>query len=57
MDIATIIGLVASFTLVFIAMGDPMTFFDVPSLIIVVGDTYALTLTSFPLQDVINLRR
>ena len=57
MDIATIIGLVASFTLVFIAMGDPMTFFDVPSLIIVVGGTCALMLTSFPLPDVINLSR
>ena len=57
MDIATIIGLVASFTLVFIAMGDPMTFFDAPSLIIVVGGTCALMLTSFPLPDAINLSR
>jgi flagellar motor component MotA len=30
MDIATIIGLVASFTLVFIAMGDPVSFLDIP---------------------------
>ena len=57
MDIATIIGLVSSFTLVAIAMGDPVTFLDIPSLIIVVGGTCALMLTSFPLQDVINLSR
>ena len=30
MDIATIIGLVASFTLVLIAMGDPVSFLDIP---------------------------
>ena len=52
MDIATIIGLTASFTLVLLAMGDPLIFLSIPSLLIVVGGTIALLLISFPLSDV-----
>ena len=54
MDIATIIGLITSFTLVLLAMGGPLIFLDIPSVLIVVGGTIALMLTSFPLPDVIQ---
>ena len=55
MDIATIIGIVAAFTLIAVAMGDVTAFIDIPSLIIVVGGTIASTLIANPLPEVINL--
>ena len=39
MDIATIIGIVAAVTLILLAMGDPMMFLDIPSVLIVIGGT------------------
>jgi len=55
MDIATIIGLVSGFTLILLAMADPIIFINVPSVLIVVGGTMAMTLVSFPLQYVVGL--
>ena len=54
MDIATIIGFLFAHVLVLIGMEDPIIFFNVPSVLIVVGGTWALTLFSFPLQNVIS---
>lgn len=55
MDIATLIGLVAGFTLVLVAIGNNLAIFvDIPSLLIVVGGTLAITMVSFPLADVVG---
>ena len=54
MDVATIIGFLFAHVLVLICMEDPIFFFNVPSVLIVVGGTWALTLFSFPLQNVIS---
>jgi len=57
MDIATIVGFLSSFVLVLLAMGamgDPTVFINMPSMLFVVGGTVALTLFSFPLQNVIS---
>lgn len=50
MDIATIIGFVATFVLIFMAMGDPGPFIDVASMLIVLGGTLTAVLarSSFP---------
>ena len=55
MDIATIIGIVSAFTLMLLAMGNPANFIDVPSVLIVVGGTLAVTLIANPLGDVVGL--
>ena len=55
MDIATIIGIVSALTLLLLAMGDPVSFLDIPSVLIVVGGTVAATLISNPLADVVGL--
>jgi len=57
MDIATIIGFLFAHVLVLIGMEDPIIFFNVPSVLIVVGGTWALTLFSFPLQNVVSIGR
>jgi flagellar motor component MotA len=57
MDIATVVGFVSSTTLVIIAMADPIAFFDVPSIIVVVGGIIGLMLFSFPLHNVSSLFR
>ena len=57
MDIATIVGFLSAFVLVLLAMGDmgdPTVFINMPSMLFVVGGTVALTLFSFPLQNVIS---
>ena len=58
MDIATIIGIIAGFGLIFMAIvlgGSPIIFVNVPSMIIVVGGTMAGMLISFPLSDIIGV--
>ncbi len=58
MDLATIIGIVSAFALVLIAMtlgGSPMMFFDIPSVLVVVGGTIGVTLINYPLRDVLKL--
>ena len=57
MDIATVVGFVSSVTLVIIAAADPIAFFDVPSIIVVVGGTIGLMLFSFPLQNTLSASR
>ncbi len=57
MDIATIIGIILGVGLVGAAIGmgaSPLTFVNVPSLLLVVGGTVAATLTRNPLSDVIG---
>jgi chemotaxis protein MotA len=56
MDIATIVGLVSGFTLLFLAMGDDISIFiDIPSVLITVGGTVAATLIANPLSDVVGV--
>ncbi len=57
MDIATIIGLVASFGLMLMAIlqgGSLSIFIDVPSVLIVFGGTAGVALVNFPLGDVLG---
>lgn len=58
MDIATIVGIVCAFALVFSAImlgGDIVLFFDVPSLMIVLGGTIGATLINYPLPDILRV--
>ena len=58
MDITTIVGLVAGFTLIVMGImngGQIASFIDTPSLLITLGGTVAATLVAFPLQTVVNL--
>lgn len=55
MDLATIIGLIATFGLVFgaIIMGGPLVIFiDVPSILIVLGGTVGCTLIHYPFKEI-----
>ncbi|RLB10490.1 MAG: motility protein A [Deltaproteobacteria bacterium] len=57
MDIATIVGIVAAFGLMIMAIlsGSSLTIFiDIPSFLIVVGGTIGVTLINFPLKEVIR---
>lgn len=58
MDIATVIGMVAGFLLIFITiiLGGPIgIFINVPSLVMVVGGTVAAVLVNFPLGQVLSV--
>ena len=58
MDIATVLGIVSAFGLVFAAifMGSGLIIFiNVPSLLIVVGGTVGVTLIAYPLKDVLGV--
>lgn len=58
MDIATILGIVSGFSLVFaaIAMGGGIGWFiNIPSLMIVVGGTIGVTLVHYPLKSVLGV--
>ena len=60
MDITTIVGLIAGFTLLVMGIlngGDLSFFVDVPSLLIVIGGTCAAFLVSFPLREVVAFDR
>jgi len=55
-DIATILGLLSAFGLIAIALvmgGGAGMFFDIPSLLIVVGGTLGATMVNYPAKDVI----
>ena len=57
MDIATLIGLVGAFGLVLTTIflgGNAAGFVDIPSVVVVVGGTFAVTFVMFPLGVVIN---
>lgn len=54
-DIATVVGLVCAFGLVFLAIaigGGLPTFLDIPSLLIVLGGTFGATLVNYPMEEV-----
>jgi len=58
MDIATIIGIVVAFALVLVAIvtgGGLIIFVDVPSLLIVVGGVFGVTLVNYPLSDMLKV--
>lgn len=58
MDIATILGIVSAFGLVWLAifMGGGVTLFiNLPSLMIVVGGTLGATMINYPLKDVLGV--
>ena len=58
MDIATVVGIIAGFGLIFLAImlgGNPGIFVNIPSFVIVVGGTIAATLINFPLSDVLSV--
>ena len=58
MDIATILGVISAFGLVFIAIfmgGGVQLFINVPALMIVVGGTLGATMISYPLGDVFGV--
>lgn len=57
MDLATLLGLLIGFGMVggaIVVGGSPGAFFDVPSVLIVIGGTFAITTVSFALPDVIG---
>lgn len=57
MDIATLIGLVGAFGLVFTTIfmgGNAAGFLDIPSIVVVVGGTFAVTFVMFPMGTVIG---
>jgi chemotaxis protein MotA len=57
MDIATFIGIIASFGLLVIAilMGSGLSaFINIPSILVVLGGTVCATMINYPLKDVIN---
>lgn len=57
MDIGTLVGIVLGFGLVLGAIfigSDPGGFIDIPSIMIVIGGTFAATLISFPLEEVMQ---
>ncbi|MFH1035772.1 MAG: MotA/TolQ/ExbB proton channel family protein [Pseudomonadota bacterium] len=58
MDRATIIGIISAFALVVIAIsngGNLGMFWDLPSLLIVMGGTLGVTLINYPLRDLLKL--
>jgi len=60
LDIATIIGVISGFALVFIAIfigGGAGTFVNLPSIMITFGGTFAATLINYPLSDILKTIR
>ena len=57
MDLATIIGLIGGSILIVMAIvlgGSPLMFVNIPSVLIVVGGTFAVTFIKFKMSDVIG---
>ncbi|WP_147821478.1 motility protein A [Salidesulfovibrio onnuriiensis] len=57
MDIATLIGLVGGFGLIVTTIllgGNPGGFVDIPSVVVVIGGTFAATFVMFPLKAIIG---
>ncbi|MGE4296433.1 MAG: motility protein A [Desulfovibrionaceae bacterium] len=56
MDIATLFGMVVGFSLVIGAIimgGNPSSFIDIPSMMIVFGGTFAAVCVTFPMEEVV----
>jgi chemotaxis protein MotA len=59
-DWATAAGILAAAALIAIAIflgGSPFAFIDIPSILIVIGGTFAITTVSFTLKDVANAQK
>ncbi|MFQ5958965.1 MAG: motility protein A [Alphaproteobacteria bacterium] len=57
MDFVTLLGLITGFGLIGTAIvlgGTPLAFVDVPAMLIVFGGTFAVTIVSFSLEDVLR---
>jgi len=60
MDIATLLGIISGFSMILIAInmgGGVLWFYNVPSIMIVVGGTAAITLINYPLSDVLSVMK
>ena len=60
MDIATFLGIISAFGLLGIAIasrGDFTIFFNLPSMLIVLGGTFGATLINYPMKDIIRVLR
>jgi len=58
MDITTVVGLIAGFTLIIMGIyngGELTSFVDIPSLMITLGGTFSATLVNFPLQQIVGI--
>lgn len=58
MDITTIVGLIAGFTLIVMGIldgGELSSFVDIPSVFITIGGTIAATLVNHPLQTIVGM--
>ena len=56
MDIATLVGIITAFALVLAAIGgDILLFFNIPSMMIVVGGTLGATMINYPLPDMFKV--
>ncbi|HER26007.1 MAG TPA: flagellar motor protein MotA, partial [Rhodospirillales bacterium] len=56
-DLATIIGLISGFGLIIAAIflgGDPLSFVNPPSILIVIGGTFAITSMCFSVKEMAN---
>lgn len=60
LDMATVLGLAGAFLLIITAIvlgGSPMSFVNLPAILIVVAGTYAVTMVSFSARDVFQAQR
>lgn len=60
MDLATVLGIIsgiALFTIAIVSNGSIMEFIHVPSILIVLGGTFAATLINYPLQSVLAVSK
>ncbi|MDX9754624.1 MAG: MotA/TolQ/ExbB proton channel family protein, partial [bacterium] len=58
MDLSTVVGLILANALIFAAIltgGSVSAFIDIPSILIVIGGTFACTLINFPLSTCLNI--
>lgn len=60
LDMATVLGLAGAFLLIITAIvlgGSPMSFVNLPAILIVIAGTYAVTMVSFSARDVFQAQR
>ncbi|MDR1242443.1 MAG: MotA/TolQ/ExbB proton channel family protein, partial [Deltaproteobacteria bacterium] len=54
MDLATVIGIITSMTLIGLSLNEPSNYWNLPSVFIVLGGTIGATLTNYPLHVVLS---
>jgi chemotaxis protein MotA len=54
MELATVLGIITSATLIGLSLNDPSNYWNVPSILIVLGGTLGATLTNYPLRVVLS---